>query len=288
MKYMVITTAFAMLALVACQQKNTTDHAADTLAADTAQIRPVEPGTEATDAEDSNKTPEESTPQGGKESDYTYEGFIDGKIKVRLNFFDYNEQKARLVYLSTKKIIDLEPVTTTTGAYEVLEKVNGKTTGIWKLQGTGEAVMTGTWNSPDGSKQMPIKLTRTEEPFDNFLPKEEIRTGFYEKRDLNDDPETKQEYPELYVEELRVKNMAGSTIYFDLYIQGSPPGMHIGTIYGIAAQKGKSYVYNNGEGCEISMTFSGSNVTLGQKGTDTDCGFGAFIGAAGTLEKKTD
>lgn len=286
MKKITIAATFALLAVFSCQQKTTEQTTTDSLAADSAKAYHATADPEVLPAEDS-AAPESTDNAQGKNSDYTYEGLVDNKIKVRLNFFGYNEQKARLVYLSSKKIIDLEPVTSPTGGYEVLEKVDGKTTGIWKLQGTGEAVMTGTWNSPDGSKQLPIKLTRTEEPFDNFLPKEEIKTGYYDLRELNDDPETKKEYPEVYVQELQVKNMANNTIYFDLYIQGPPPGVHIGMIYGIATKKGKAYVYKNEDGCEISMTFAGDDVTLGQKGTDVDCGFGAFIGASGTLKKKS-
>jgi hypothetical protein len=217
--------------------------------------------------------------------DYVYEGLINNKIKVRVNIFQHKgEAMARAVYLNSKKIINMEATFPSAGTFILTEKIGGKSTGIWNIAVEEEDILSGTWSAPDGSKKMPIQLGMTDGDFDDFLNKEEIKTGFYVLQETNEDAETKQEFPLLYSEELFVKNMAGNTIYFDLYIQGSPPGMHVGMVNGMAEKSGNSYLYKNDEGCEITMSFAGDSVQLSQKGTDINCGFGANIGVFGTLK----
>ncbi len=235
-------------------------------------------------AEDQNEVPLD--PQ---DFDYTYEGLINNQIKVMVNIFKFRgEQKARAVYLSTKKIINMDAVYPAVGTFELTEKVDGKATGLWKIAVAEEDIFTGTWNSPDGKKQMPITLTMSGSEVDEVLPKEEIKTGFYFLEERNEDAASKEEFPLLYKEELYVKNMAANTLYFDLYIQGSPPGVHVGMVNGYASKSGNAYVYTNEEGCEITMIFSGGKVSLSQKGSDVNCEFGQGIGAFGTLEKKKE
>jgi hypothetical protein len=242
---------------------------------DTAKSDPVEEPQEESQAD-----------MGPENFDYTFEGSINDKIKVKVNIFQYHrELKARAVYLSSKKIIDMDARYPAVGQFELTEKINGKPTGVWKIATDEEDVFKGTWTAPDGTKKMPISLAMSPEDFDNFLPAEEVKTGYYVYKDINEDEETKEEFPITFSEELYVKNMSGSSIYFDLYIQGPPPGVHVGMLSGMANKVGKNYIYKNDEGCEITMSFSGNTVTMGQKGADVDCGFGANIGAFGTLKK---
>ncbi len=223
---------------------------------------------------------------GPENFDYTYEGTINGTIKVKVNIFQYNrELKARAVYLSSKKIIDMDAVYPSVGHFELTEKINGKATGVWKIAADEEDVLSGTWTAPDGTHKMPVSLAMSPEDFDSFLPAGEVRTGYYKYIDKNEDEETKEEFPINFSEELYVKNMSGSSILIDLYIQGPPPGAHVGMLNGIAHKVGQNYIYKNDEGCEITLTFSGNTVGLSQKGADVDCGFGANIGAFGTLKK---
>lgn len=290
MKRLPITITLATI-LFSCQQNSNKNTEADTLALE-AVSSVSDTMTMPTEEEiiTSESAPEESGDQeynSPEDFDYTYEGLINNQIKVKVNVFKFRgEQKARAVYMNTKKIINMEAVYPSVGVFELTERIDGKPTGIWKLEAKEEDVLSGTWNSADGTKKMSVQLGMTSEPFDAFLPKGEVKTGIYELRELNEDPETKQEFPVIYSEELYVKNMAGNTVYFDLYIQGPPPGVHIGMINGMAEKVGNAYVYRNEEGCEITMTFSADAVTLSQKGRDFDCGFGANIGAYGTLKKK--
>lgn len=256
-------------------------------ATDTAASLPVEePSLEAVDSVSSDPVVLGQDDIGPENFDYTYEGTINGKIKVRINIFQYHrELKARAVYLSTKQIIDMEATYPSVGHFELTEKVNGKATGIWKIASGEEDIMSGTWNSPDGAKQMPISLSMSPIEFDNFLPATAVKTGYYTYKEINDDAETKTEFPITFSEELYIKNMSGNSIAFDLYIQGPPPGVHIGMLNATAYKAGNNYVYKNDEGCEITMAFSGDEVKLDQKGNDINCGFGANIGAFGTLKK---
>jgi hypothetical protein len=231
---------------------------------------------------------EEQTGSDPQNFDYTYEGLINNKIKVRVNIFQYKgEQMARAVYLNSKKIINMEAAYPGVGSFVLTEKIGGKSTGIWNVAVEEEDILSGTWSTPDGSKQMPVQLAMTDGDFDDFLSKEDIKTGFYVLKELNEDPETKEEFPVVYSEDLFIKNMAGNTIYFDLYIQGPPPGVHMGMVNGMAIKSGNAYLYKNDEGCEITMSFAGDSVRLSQKGLDINCGFGANIAAFGTLKIAT-
>lgn len=281
--------AFCTLMLFSCNQKNIENVSNDSLAVvaiDSTAITalPLDTNSSTTEPE---KATSEASYEGDKQFDFTFEGLINNKIKVRINMFKYRDVlNARGVYLSTKKIINMGLRNERAGNFELTEKINGKVTGIWKLAISEEDILTGTWSSPDGKNIMPITLSRIEDSFDSFLTPSEVKSGFYELVYLNDDPETKEEFPILNSEELYIKNMAGNSLYFDLYIQGSPPGVHIGMANGMANKVGNAYVYKNEDGCEITMLFADNKVTLSQNGSDMNCEFGAGIGAYGTLTKK--
>ena len=288
MKRLYWLAAIVTLIHYSCQNKSS-----ENLTKDSLVLVALDSNTSSEHSNDSLAVPEEAEIVSSEQEyeaqedfDYTYEGLINNQIKVKLNMFMFRDgQKARAVYLKTNKIINMDLRTLAVGKFELTEKVNDIVTGIWKLEVSSEDILTGTWFSPDGKKKLPIALSLIEDNFDDFLSKEEIKSGFYELRELNNDPETKEEFPILNAEELKVKNMADKTLYFDLYIQGSPPGVHIGMISGIANKSGNLYVYKNEEGCEISMSFVGEMVTLSQEGSGMNCEFGAGIGAYGTLRK---
>jgi hypothetical protein len=288
MKHIIFATAL-LLVFFSCQKGNNTanenpsaDSVLDSSAPTDTLAGPTEEEIIASEANLEEETGDRTT-NDGKDFDYVYEGLINNKIKVRVNIFQYKEQAmARAVYLNSKKIINMDAVFPN-GGFLLTEKIGDKSTGIWNVAVEEEDILSGTWSSPDRSKQMPIQLAMTDGNFDDFLNKEEIKTGFYVYKEVNEDAETKQEFPLVYSEELFVKNMAGNTVYFDLYIQGSPPGMHIGMVNGMAVKSGNSYLYKNDEGCEITMSFAADSVQLSQKGTDMNCGLGANIGAFGTL-----
>ncbi len=275
--------------LFSCQKNSSETTNADSLTVDTALVSNTPPDTTAVPTETEFNADEDvrGDDMDPADYDYTYEGTINNTIKVKVNLFNIRgEEHARLVYLNSKKIINMDSKYLGGGDYELTEKIDGKPTGFWKIGVEEEDILSGTWTSPDGKKQLPIALGMTNEDFDNFLKKEEIITGFYELKEVNEDVGTKEEFPLLYLEELYVKNMANNSIYFDLNIQGSPPGMHVGMVNGIANKSGNYFIYKNDNGCEISMLFSGDVVKLSQKGSDMDCEFGASIGAFGTLQKK--
>jgi hypothetical protein len=288
MKPIIFAAAVLTTVFFSCQKTTNTNSESQTLAADSALAaatsdsvaEPEEEGTFAAETDLAGES--DMDPQN---FDYVYEGLINNKIKVRVNIFQYKgEQMARAVYLNSKKIINMEAAYPAVGTFMLTEKIGDKSTGIWNVAVEEEDILAGTWSTPDGSKKMPIKLAMTNGDFDDFLKKEEIVTGFYVLQENNEDAETKQEFPLLFSEELFVKNMAENTLYFDLYLQGPPPGVHVGMVNGMAKKSGNSYLYKNDEGCEIKMLFAGDSVQLSQKGSDINCGFGAGIGAFGTLK----
>jgi hypothetical protein len=284
----IIVAALLTAVFFSCQKANDSNTASESLAADSALALATsdsvaEPTEEEIFAGEAGL--EEQTATDPQNFDYTYEGLINNKIKVRVNIFQYKGQAmARAVYLNSKKIINMEAAFPEVGTFVLTEKIGGKSTGIWNVAVEEEDILSGTWSTPDGSKQMPVQLAMTDGDFDDFLSKEEIKTGFYILKELNEDPETKEEFPVVYSEDLFIKNMAGNTLYFDLYIQGPPPGVHMGMVNGMAVKSGNSYLYKNDEGCEITMSFAGDSVRLSQKGSDINCGFGANIAAFGTLK----
>jgi hypothetical protein len=222
--------------LFSCQHNNSRNTATDSLATDTA-VAAIDDTThvEITEAEDESEL-------SGADFDYTYEGLINNKIKVRVNIFQIRGEKmARLVYLNSKKIINMDVAYPAVGTFELTEKIEGKVTGIWKIAVEEEDILSGTWSAADGAKQMPVQLGMTIDDFDNFMAKEEIRTGTYEFKQVNEDTETKDEFPLLSSEDLYVKNMADNSIYFDLYIQGPPPGVHLGMVNGMAYKSSEHY-----------------------------------------------
>jgi hypothetical protein len=288
MKFLIFAVALIATVFVSCQNTNNGNTTNENLTADSALVFAT-PDSLAGPTEEEIIAAEagldEETATDSENFDYTYEGLINNKINVRINIFQYKgEQMARGVYLNSKQIINMDVTNPAAGTFVLTEKINNKPTGIWTVAVEEEDILTGTWSTPDGSKQMPVRLGMTNGDFDDFLNKEEIKTGFYALQEGNEEEETKQEFPLLYSEELFVKNMAENTLYFDLYIQGSPPGVHIGMVNGTAVKSGNSYRYKNEEGCEITMSFAGDSVQLSQKGSDINCGFGANIGAFGTLK----
>jgi hypothetical protein len=291
MKQILTIIALGSFLLFSCQPPaNENTRKADTLSQtlkDTGTLAPKEEReTVVADTLKEAPTEQAQTDIGPENFDYIFEGTINEKIKVKVNIFQYHrELKARAVYLSSKKIIDMDAVCPAAGSFVLTEKINGKSTGVWKIAVDEEDIFKGTWTAPDGTKPMPIYLAMTPEDFDNFLPAEAVKTGYYTYIDKNEDEETKAEFPITFSEELYVKNMSGSSIFFDLYIQGPPPGVHVGMLNGIANKVGNNYVYKNEEGCEITLSFSGDAVSLSQKGSDINCGFGANIAAFGTLKK---
>lgn len=286
MKQLIITVALSPFLFFSCQNASQSKEAMDSVQTTTDTATTPKPNSEAANTIKSKHETDTQTDGSLADFDETFQGTINGNIKVKLNISQINrELRARAVYLSSKKIIDMEAVYPSIRNFELTEKVNGNPTGIWKISENETDEYVGTWTSPNGSKQMPIRLAKTSDDFDSFLPAEEIKSGYYVYKEINEDEETKEEFPVTYSEELHVKNMSGNSIAFDLYIQGPPPGVHLGTLNAIAYKSGKSYRYKNDEGCEINMAFEGDSVKLDQKGTDVDCGFGANIGAFGTLKK---
>ena len=274
--------------LFCCRPKHSEETAPDSLSVDTIALAPYEDmSVEGGEKGEEAVTEQNSETTGLEDFDYTYEGKLNKTIDVRVNIFQREGTKrARLVYLRSKKIIYMDARCPETGTFELTEKVEGKVTGIWKIAAEEEDIMSGTWSTADGSKQLPVELMMSEIDFDDFLPRERVHTGTYELKEENDDAETKQEFPFLGLEELFVKNMAGNTIFFDLQIQGPPPGVHMGVVSGMAEGSGNHYVYTNDEGCKITLSFAGDTVSLNQKGSDINCGFGANIYAYGKLSKK--
>ena len=287
MKYIYLTSIIAIL--ISCGNKKNDSNTSDSEITSINDTSAALPTPEEVVVSKTNPDEGVSDPVlDNSDFDYTYEGTINKNIKVKVNIFKYRgELKARAVYLNSKKIINMDAAYVRIGAFELIEKVKGKTTGIWKIEVAEEDIFTGIWTSPDNKKQMPISLSMTGgDDFDDFLAKDEIKTGFYQLKEINENAETKAEFPLTYSEELYVKNMAENTIYFDLYIQGPPPGVHMGMINGFAQKSMNSYIYKNENDCEISMTFSDDKVELKQVGNSMNCEFGANISAFGTLKKK--
>lgn len=217
--------------------------------------------------------------------DVTYEGMLNNKIRVRLNIFQLSGfQKARLVYLNVKKVVNMDVLLVADEKIELTELIEGRVTGIWKVIKSGDDLLTGSWYSPDGDKQLSVYLKKTEGSFDDVI--DGSQTGFYKYTELNDDEETNKEYPFSYEAKLNVKTMAGNDVYFDLQLSALTPMMHAGYLYGTASRSGDSYVFENGDGCKITMVFSNNTVTLDQEETDASCGFGANVSVYGTLIKQ--
>jgi hypothetical protein len=153
---------------------------------------------------------------------------------------------------------------------------------MWELKAETEDALVGVWKASNGSRILPIELRASKIDFDHFLPAEEIKSGRYTYKDK---PRDENSIP--FSEELQIKNMAGSDIYFDLYVHGPSPRFHVGYLHGMASMSGDYYYYKNEDGCKLKLMFSANTVKLDQDGTADYCGFGANISAYGTLTKKT-
>jgi len=68
-----------------------------------------------------------------------------------------------------------------------------------------------------------------------------------------------------------------------IVVQG--PGAHIGEVDSEIELRGDTAVYKNGA-CEITFKFSPEAAVVEQKGTDSDCDFGAFVTVAGRYGKE--
>jgi hypothetical protein len=155
MKRITLSTIILATALFSCKTNtettNTDSLPADSVTSDTAEF--------AAGDEFLSEKPAATSDADQDDFDYTYEGLLNEKIKVRINIFQFQrEQKARLVYLNSKKIINMDVRYPAVGTFELTEQIDGKSTGIWKLETKEEDILTGTWSSPDGGKQMPVQL----------------------------------------------------------------------------------------------------------------------------------
>ena len=93
---------------------------------------------------------------------YSYNGTINGKLAIEMNFEVAEDRSVSGEYWYTKKRIPIElRGTIKEGTVSLEEYSEGARTGIFSGSYTTPNLITGTWSAPDGSKTFPFTLAGT-------------------------------------------------------------------------------------------------------------------------------
>lgn len=194
-----------------------------------------------------------------------YAGTIKGTIAIRMTLAVEGQRvTGSYFYEKYKKPIQLAGAVDPDGTVLLIEgDGRGAETGRFEGRFTAGGAFEGSWSSPDGVKQMPFSVRPAGSP-----PPSPDPTGVYSRGDGS----------------LDVRLLAGGRVKVHLVVvQG--PGAHIGEVDAELDLSGSVAVYRNGA-CEITFRFGADSALVEQKGTDSDCDFGAFVTVAGEYKKK--
>lgn len=194
-----------------------------------------------------------------------YAGTIKGTLPIRMSLKVEGQRiTGSYYYEKYKKPIQLAGAVGPEGSVLLIESDGkGAETGRFEGRFTDSGAFEGTWSNPGGSKVLPFSVRPAGGPPPSLDP-----TGAYSRGDGS----------------LDVRSLAGGRIEVHLVVvQG--PGAHIGEVDAELDLSGDTAVYRNGA-CEITFRFGADSALVEQKGTDSDCDFGAFVTVAGTYNKK--
>lgn len=193
-----------------------------------------------------------------------YAGTIKGTIAIRMTLAVEGQRvTGSYCYEKYKKPIQLAGAVGPDGAVLLIES-DGKGAETGRFEGRfADGAFEGTWSNPGGSKQMPFSVRPAGGPPPSLDP-----TGVYSRGDGS----------------LDVRLLGGGRVKVHLVVvQG--PGAHIGEVDAELDLRGDVAVYSSGA-CEITFRFRADSALVAQKGTDSDCDFGAFVTVAGEYKKK--
>jgi hypothetical protein len=194
-----------------------------------------------------------------------YAGMIKGSIAIRMTLAVQGPRvTGSYFYEKYQKPIHLAGAVGPDGTVLLIESdAQGAETGRFEGRFAENGTFEGTWSNPGGSKVLPFSVRPAGGPLPSLDP-----TGAYSRGDGS----------------LDVRALAGGRIKVHLVVvQG--PGAHIGEVDAELDLIGDTAVYRNGA-CEITFRFGADSALVEQKGTDSDCDFGAFVTVAGTYNKK--
>ncbi|PWL23446.1 MAG: hypothetical protein DCO96_15975 [Fluviicola sp. XM-24bin1] len=258
----------ALLFVASCQQKAETEESKDQKDSKTQQKGD----------DDAPVIEEEEEP---KSYDY-YAGTIGlygEDVLVEVNTDD-NVVTGRYWYLKHGRQIELTGTTSAKGnEWQVKEKVKSVVTGNMTLQVSGDN-LTGQWYAPGKESDLQEvnlqKVYHSEEGMiePNFETYAFTHTIFIYNGEGEDEEEVTDD-----IKLVRI----GDYVLFQYFVIGQ--NSHVGHINGLAKMEGKDKaVYLGEEGCELSMTFEGNDITLVE---EESCsyyrGMRAYFG--GTLTK---
>jgi hypothetical protein len=201
--------------------------------------------------------------QGPKSGEYV--GTIKGTIPIRMTLKVEGQRVTGTYYYEKyKKPIQLTGAVGADGTVLLMEyDGKGAETGRFEGSFSPNGAFSGSWSSPDRSKEMPFSVRPSDGAASTLDP-----TGSYSTKNGS----------------LAVRLLAGGKVKIHLVVvQG--PGAHIGEVDAELNLLGDVAVYSSGA-CEITFRFKPDSALVEQKGTDSDCDFGAFVTVAGTYKRK--